>query len=154
MTVTVLTCEDFADSVKKQIQIWQKVFGIDVKIKVETRETAIKMMNSGNYQIAFLPVTITATNTAEYFRTFMSDSDYNITGYRNSNYDALINSLTTSMSQDKENEVYKSCEQSLITYGVVVPVFTEASYFITGKDTSGIYSFSESEVYFRNGIID
>ena len=153
MTVTVLTCEDFADSVKKQIQIWQRVFGIDVKIRIETRETAVSMMNSGDYQIAFLPVTITATNTAEYFRTFMSDSDYNVTGYKNSNYDALINSITNSMTNEEECGVYKSCEQSLITYGVVVPAFTEASYFITGKDVSGIYSFSESEVYFRNGTL-
>ena len=154
MTITVLTCDDFADTVKKQIQIWQRVFGIDVKIQTEKRETAISLMNSGRYQIAFLPVTITATNTAEFYRTFMSDSDYNITGYKNSNYDALINSLTNSMSKEEENAVYKSCEQSLITYAVVVPAYTEASYFITGKDVSGIYSFSESEVYFRNGILE
>lgn len=154
MTVTVLTCEDFADSVKKQIQIWQRVFGIDVKIQVEKRETAINMMFNGNYQIAFLPVNITASNTAEFYRTFMSDSDYNVTGYKNANYDSLINSLTNSMSDEEEYAVYKSCEQSLITYGVIVPAFTEASYFITGKDTSGVYSFSESEVYFRNGIAE
>lgn len=152
MTVNVLTTEDFADSIKKQIQIWQRVFGIDVKIQIESRETAAKMLTSGNYQIAFLPVTVTATNTAEYFRTFMSDSDYNVSGYANSNYDELINSLTESMSDEEKNEVYKSCEQSLISHGVVIPAFTEASYFITSKDISGIYSFSESEVYFRNTI--
>lgn len=152
MTVTVLTTEDFADSVKKQIQIWQRVFGTDVKIQVESRETAVNMLISGNYQIAFLPVTVTATNTAEFFRTFMTVSDYNVAGYANSNYDALINSLTKTMTEDEKAEVYKSCEQSLISYGVVIPAFTEASYFVTGKDVEGIYSFSESEVYFRNGL--
>ncbi len=151
MTVSVLTTEDFADCVKKQIQLWQKIFGIDVKIQIETRETAVKLMSSGNYQIAFLPVTATATNTAEYFRTFMSTSDYNVTGYANSNYDSLINSLTDTMTEKQKNEVYKSCEQTLISHGVVVPAFTEASYFITSADVSGVYSFSESEIYFRNG---
>ncbi len=152
MAVTVLTTEDFADSVKKQIQIWQRVFGIDVKIQVESRETAVNMLNSGNYQVAFLPVTVTATNTAEFFRTFMTGSDYNVAGYANSNYDNLINSLTKTMTQEQKAEVYKSCEQTLISYGVVIPAFTEASYFVTGKGVSGIYSFSESEVYFRNGL--
>lgn len=152
MTVTVLTTEDFSDSVKKQIQIWQRVFGTDVKIQVESRESAVNMLISGNYQIAFLPVTVTATNTAEFFRTFMTVSDYNVAGYANSNYDALINSLTKTMTEDEKAEVYKSCEQSLISYGVVIPAFTEASYFVTGKDVEGIYSFSESEVYFRNGL--
>ena len=151
MTVTVLTTEDFADGVKKQIQIWQKVFGIDVKIQVESRETAVSMLHSGNYQVAFLPVNVTATNTAELFRTFMTNSDYNVTGYANENYDALINSLTKNMSQDERNEVFKSCEQSLISYGVMIPAFTEASYFITSTESDGIYSFSEGEVYFRNG---
>lgn len=153
MAITVLTTEDFADSVKKQIQIWQRVFGTDVKIQVESRETAVNMLISGNYQIAFLPVTVTATNTAEFFRTFMTVSDYNVTGYANSNYDELINSLTKTMTESEKAEVYKSCEQSLISYGVVIPAFTEASYFVTGKDVEGIYSFSESEVYFRNGKI-
>lgn len=152
MAVTVLTTEDFADSVKKQIQIWQRVFGTDVKIQIESRETAVNMLLSGNYQVAFLPVTVTATNTAEFFRTFMTGSDYNVAGYANSNYDNLINSLTKTMTDEQKIEVYKSCEQSLISYGVVIPAFTEASYFVTGKDVSGIYSFSESEVYFRNGL--
>ncbi len=150
--VTVLTTEDFADSVKKQLQIWQQNFGIDVKIKAEKPETAKAMFESGKYQIAFLPLNIKASNTAEFFRTFLSDSDYNITSFTNNNYDELINSLTNSMTQDEENTVYKSCEQSLITYGVVVPAFTQATYFVTGKDFSGIYSFSESEIYFRNAV--
>ena len=153
MTITVLTTEDFADSVKKQIQIWQRVFGIDVKIQVESRETAVKMLNSGNYQIAFLPVAVTATNTAEFFRMFTTSSDYNVTGYANSNYDNLINSLNKTMTDVEKTEVYKSCEQTLISYGVMIPAFTEASYFVTGKEVNGIYSFSESEVYFRNGLI-
>lgn len=153
LTVTVLTTEDFADNVKKQIQVWQRVFGLDVKIDVQSRETAVGMLYSGNYQIAFLPMTVTATNTAEYFRNFMSSSDYNVAGYKNSNYDELINSLSGNMTEQQKTEVYKSCEQSLISHGVVVPAFTEASYFVTGKNVSGIYSFSESEVYFRNGTI-
>ncbi len=149
--VTVLTSEDFADSVKKQLQIWQKVFGIDVKIRSETRETALKLFADGDYEIAFLPVSVSATNTAEYFRMFTSGSDYNVTGYSNVNYDNLINSMTDNMSLDKKTEIYKSCEQTLIAHGVVVPAFTEASYFVLGKGTYGIYSFSEGEVYFRNG---
>ena len=152
-TVTVLTTEDFAQGVTKQIQLWQRVFGLDIKIDVQSREKAVSMLNSGNYQIAFLPVTVTATNTAEYFRTFMSASDYNVSGYKNSNYDALINSLSGQMTEEQEIDVYKSCEQSLISHAVVIPAFTEASYFVTGKGVSGIYSFSESEVYFRNGTL-
>ena len=153
MTVTVLTAEDFADSVKKQIQIWQRVFGLDVKINIQTREDALKLLKSGNYQIAFLPVSVSATNTAEYFRTFKSDSTYNVTGYANSAYDSKLNSLSDSMTQDEKNSIFAQCEQTLINQAVVIPAFTEASYFIQGKDVSGIYSFSSSEVYFRNGTI-
>lgn len=153
MTVTVLTTENFADSVKKQIQIWQRVFGLDVKINIQTREDAAKLFKAGDYQIAFLPVSVTATNTAEYFRTFKSDSTYNVTGYQNTAYDNLLNSLSDSMTQDEKNNVFAKCEQTLIYDAVVIPAFTEASYFIQGKDVSGIYSFSSSEVYFRNGTI-
>ncbi len=152
MTVTVLTTEDFAESVKKQIQIWQRVFGIDVKSIEKTPEEAQKMFADGTYQIAFLPINITAGNTAEFFRTFLTDSDYNITGFSNSSYDKTINSLTNFMTTQQENAIYETCEQTLISDGVTVPVFTEASYFITGKDFSGIYSFSKSEVYFRNAV--
>lgn len=149
--VTVLTTEDFEEGVKKQIQIWQRVFGIDVKINVQTREIAQNLFNSGNYQIAFLPVSITASNTAEFFRTFKSDSSYNITSYTNEYYDSLINSLTDTMTDEQKNNLFKKCEQTVISDAVVIPVYTEASYFILGKGVSGIYSFSNSEIYFRNG---
>ncbi len=153
LTVTVLTTEDFAEGVTKQIQLWQRIFGLDVKIETESREKAAERLKSGDYIIAFLPMTVTATNTAEYFRSFMSMSDYNVAGYKNKNYDELINSLSGNMTEQQRTDVYKSCEQSLISHGVVIPAFTEASYFVEGKDITGIYSFSESEVYFRNGII-
>ncbi len=154
VTVTVLTTEDFADGIKKQIQIWQRVFGIDVKINVQTRENAQKMFESGDYEVAFLPISITASNTAEFFRTFKSDSSYNITGYTNEYYDSLINSLTETMTDEQKNNIFKKCEQSIISDGVIIPAFTEASYFILGKGVSGIYSFSNSEIYFRNGTMN
>lgn len=152
MTVTVLTTEDFADSVKRQIQIWQKVFGADIKIRTETREKALELFDSGDYEIAFLPYTTHASNTSEFFRNFTTDSDYNITSYANSNYDELISSVTMNMSKQDKEEIYKRCEQSLISHAAVVPAFTEESYFVTGKDVTGIYSFSDSEIYFRKGI--
>lgn len=151
MTVTVLTCDDFAESVTKQIQVWQRVFGVDVKIRVETREDAQKLFASGDFEIAFLPVSIESTNTAEFFRAFTTDSTYNVTGYANPNYDALLSSLSDTMTDEEQTEVYKSCEQSLVSHGVVIPAFTEASYFILGENVTGIYSFSKNEVYFRNG---
>lgn len=151
MTVTVLTSDDFAESVTKQIQIWQRVFGVDVKIRTESREEAQKLFASGDFEIAFLPVSVEATNTAEFFRTFTTDSTYNVTGYANPNYDALLSSLSDTMTDEEQTEVYKSCEQSLISHGVVIPAFTEASYFILGENVTGIYSFSKNEVYFRNG---
>lgn len=153
VTVTVLTTPDFEECVKKQIQIWQRVFGIDVKIDVQPREDAQKLLYSDKYQVAFLPVSVTASNTAEFFRTFKSDSSYNVTGYTNENYDNLINSLTDTMSDEQKNNIFKKCEQTVISDGAVIPVCTEASYFILGKNAEGIYSFSNSEIYFRNGYV-
>ena len=112
------------------------------------------MLESGDYQVAFLPISITASNTAEFFKTFKSDSSYNITGYTNEYYDSLINSLTETMTDEQKNNLFKNCEQSIISDGVMIPAFTEASYFILGKGVSGIYSFSNSEIYFRNGTIN
>ena len=153
ITVTVLTTPDFEECVKKQIQLWQRVFGIDVKIDVQTKEDAKKLFNAGKYQIAFLPVSVTASNTAEFFRTFRSDSSYNVTGYTNENFDTLINSLTDTMSDEQKNNIFKKCEQMVISDGAVIPVCTEASYFVTGNEAEGIYSFSNSEIYFRNGYV-
>ncbi|MCD7775336.1 MAG: ABC transporter substrate-binding protein, partial [Clostridiales bacterium] len=153
ITVTVLTAEDFSESVIKQIQVWQRVFGIDVKIKTETRENAVSLMQSGDYEIAFLPVEFSAFNTSEYFKSYVSDSAYNITAYSSEDYDSLVNSITNSMSDDEKISVYKECEQMLISDGVVIPAYTEASYFVQGKGVSGIYSVSEEEIYFRLGTI-
>ena len=153
MTVTVLTTEDFADSVIKQIQIWQRVFGIDVKIQTETRENAVKLFNSGKYEIAFIPFDIESSKVLDFLRSFTTGFSENITGYSNTEYDGKVKTVTSSMSDSEKNEIYKSCEQMLISDGLTVPLYTEASYFVTGKDVTGIYELSEGEVYFRNGII-
>ena len=153
INVTVLTTPDFEAGVKKQIQIWQRVFGMDVKINVQPEEEALRLFNAGNYQLAFLPATITSSNTAEYFRTFRTDSAYNVSGYSNEFYDNLIDSLTNTMTDEQKTNLFRKCEQTVISDGAVIPVFTEASYFITGKESSGIYSFSSGEIYFRNGTV-
>lgn len=152
-TVTILTCDDFSDGVKEQIQLWQKILGIDVKIKSLERQEALALFNAGDYELAFMPLSVTAGSSAEFFRMFASSSDYNVAGYENPDYDKALNSMSLDMDSQKISEVYKNLEQTLISDCVVVPAFTEASYFVVNSDVQGVYSFSDGEVYFRDAVL-
>ncbi|MCR5781913.1 MAG: peptide ABC transporter substrate-binding protein [Clostridia bacterium] len=150
VSVTLLTTEDMADAAREQIQIWQRVLGLNVSVRTMTAGDAAVRFRNRNYELCLLPMTINTSGTTDLFRLFTTGNTYNYPGYMNSNYDKLVNSITANLSDDEKITKYKECEQTLISHAVVVPVFTEASYFVANKSIAGLQYVSDGEIYFNN----
>ncbi len=150
VSVTLLTTEDMSDDAREQIQIWQRVLGINVSVQpMSVGDAAVRFRNR-NYEICLLPMTVNTSGTTDLFRLFTTGNTYNYPGYMNSNYDKLVNSITADLSDEEKIKKYKECEQTLISHAVVVPVFTEASYFVANKSIAGLQYVSDGEIYFNN----
>lgn len=147
-TVTVLTTDYMSESVQKQIQLWQKDFGIDVKINALPEEDAVNSYESGDYQVCFLPRAIGSYTTEDYFTTFSSESAENYENYKNDGYDKILSSVDNSMTQDEKQSVFAELEQTVISDAVVYPVFSESVYFVSDASASNAVCRSEGEIYF------
>jgi len=152
--VTVLTTEEFAPQVKLQIQKWQKALGIDVKIKTDTLENVNSAVKNGEYQISFCPVAYNSGRVYAMLGSFTSESSSNLMNYKNSDYDLLFASVRNASDSDSRAAVFKKLEQKLIDDCVLLPVLTQNSCLVMNADVSGVYALSQSEVYFRNAIIN
>ncbi|MCR4780773.1 MAG: hypothetical protein K5876_06735, partial [Ruminiclostridium sp.] len=152
MAVTLLTTEDMADAAREQIQIWQRVLGLNVSVRTMTAGDAAVRFRNRNYDLCLLPMTINTSGTTDLFRLFTTGNTYNYPGYMNSNYDKLVTSITADLSEAEKIKKYKECEQTLVSHAVVVPVFTEASYFVANKKIAGLQYVSDGEIYFNNAV--
>ena len=126
------------------------MLGINVSVQpMSVGDAAVRFRNR-NYEICLLPMTVNTSGTTDLFRLFTTGNTYNYPGYMNSNYDKLVNSITADLSDEEKIKKYKECEQTLISHAVVVPVFTEASYFVANKSIAGLQYVSDGEIYFNN----
>ena len=153
-SVTILTSEEYADGVREQIQLLQRVLGLNVTVKALPLADALYAFRNRNYECALLPITVNTSGTTDLFRLFTTGNAYNYAGYMNSNYDKLVNSVTADLSNEEMITKYKECEQTLISHAVLVPMFTEASYFASNKHITGLVYVSDGEIYFNNAAFD
>lgn len=153
LTLTVLTVPALEDTVKKQCQRWQRVFGTDVKTKTVEPADAFDELQYGDYQIAFLPCALGSLSDAELFSRFLSGSSGNPVSMNDKAYDGLFTAITDGMTDEQKLVAYQDCEQRILSEGYVVPVFTTATYFVCGRGVSGIEAVSPEEVYFLWGDI-
>ena len=153
-SVTILTSEEYADGVREQIQILQRVLGLNVTVKALPLADAAYAFRNRNYECALLPITVNTSGTTDLFRLFTTGNAYNYAGYMNGNYDTLVSSVTAALSDDEKIKKYKECEQTLVSHAVLVPMFTESSYFAANKHISGLVYVSDGEIYFNNAAFD
>ena len=149
--LTVVTTEEFASQVRKQIQLWQSALSIDVKLEtVETVSELEELVESGEYQIAFCPLEYSVGSVSEFLATF-SQAASSVIGFSSEEFDTLLETLATAASSDETTEILVELEQMIIDSGCVVPYLTQSSYFVLGKGVSGVYALSASQIFFKYG---
>lgn len=149
--ITVLCEKEDEDAVRRVMQEWQRILGINVNFSVKTAEAeAVKSaVNSKNYQVALYSYEAQTDNAYEYFGNFTSGSPYNITGFDGFGMEEIIAKL---YSGDEKNyiSVYSSIESKLSAASLVIPVCNENTYFVCTKNVRGVIYFSGSDkLYFH-----
>ncbi|MBR3766750.1 MAG: peptide ABC transporter substrate-binding protein [Clostridia bacterium] len=148
----VLLCEKrYEDAMRRLLQEWQRILGIYVNFSVKTGTPAEvkKAVETGNYQIAFYDYKAETDSAYGYFGTFTANSPYNITGFNGFGMEELLGKLYCG-NEENFRSVYASVESKLSSASVIIPVWTENTYFVCTKDISGILYFSGCDkLYFH-----
>lgn len=149
--ISVLCEQRYEDAMRKLLQQWQKILGISVNLSVKTASASEieRAMRNGEYQIAFYNYKATTDSAYQFFGTFTAASPDNFTSFPGQGMEELIARLYSG-DEDNLRSVYQSIESKLSSASVLIPVWSESSYFVCTKDISGVLFFSGSDkLYFH-----
>lgn len=148
-----LKCEKrFETALKKQLQHWQKLFGTSFIINVEcvSGEQLAADVKSGDYDIAFYPVGAPSVSAAAFFDGFLSGAEGNIFGTDDEELDSAVRAYAGAASDDR-SEAYTRVCAGIASNAVILPVWSESTYFVCAKDVGGVILLpGEDSVYFYN----
>lgn len=149
--ISVLCTKEDEDTVRRVMQEWQRILGINVNFSVKsvTSSQLSSSVNSGEYQVALYSYSSETDSAYEYFGSFTADSPYNITGYNGLGMEELIAKLYSS-DEKGYHSVYSSIESKLSAESLVIPVCSESTYFVCTRDVRDVIYFSGNDkLYFH-----
>lgn len=132
-------------------QNWQQALSVFVNIVPLPRDELMTRIRTGDYRMALLPLQSATNSPDNVLQKFTSGSTENYTGFHNEEFDAFL--MQASQSHDKQTilDNYASAEEILLNQAVAIPLLTEKTYFIIGKDVSGVEFFPYGgRVYFKD----
>ena len=157
VSVTVKCTAEFELTVRKQVQVWQRLFGKDLSIGIEVTETE-KLetdLTNGEYQLALGAYRTATSFTTKFLQGFTKDKKENIPGFSSEEYDLIINNMHSS---DNDSEIVDACrnaENYLMERGVVYPVFKGCDLFVKPKNVYDIFVYPAGEnVSFLKGRVE
>ena len=145
ITVTVLCPEKMDLAVRKQLQLWQKVFGISFAVSVTnmTDKEIATAVSLGNYQIALSCVSSDKTNADAFLSDFREGGPFR---FNSKTYRGTIDQLKT---VESDEEILTGCytaEDYILKQGVFFPLYTLTTKFVVSKDAEGIYIINSSRI--------
>ena len=147
--IAVLCEKKDEDTVRRVMQEWQRILGINVNFSVKTAEKdkLEQAVKSGNYQVALYNLRSETEEAYEYFGSFTAASPYNVTKFDGFGMEELIAKLCSS---DEKGflSVYSSIESKLYSASLIIPVCNENTYFVCTKDVRDVIYFSGSDKLF------
>jgi len=104
--------------------MWKKNLGVDVKTENQEWAVFIENRQNLNYQIARAGWSADYNDPMTFIDMWTSNSGNNTTGFKNAEYDKLVQDAKTSSENAKRNEDFKKAEEILIKDNqVLMPLY-------------------------------
>lgn len=131
---------------KTLLQQWQRVLGVQFSVTLRTVEESelLRSVQNGTFEMAFCPLTATSVRASDFIAALQKDNPF---GYTSPEFEKAAEALTRRTGDIAALTL--ACEKQLLEDAVILPVYHGDSYFVTHKDTRGIYFYSSpANVYF------
>ncbi len=116
--------------------------GIKITPQVYDSQTVMDLLKSGDYDLCCVSINIMNIGDPESHLTtyFTSDGTYNSFGFRNAEFDAIVEELSATSDADARVELVKEAEQILMDESVCIYFCYPIMNFVTTSNVSGITS--------------
>lgn len=156
MSLTVLCDKKDSEILRRQLQRWQRIFGIRLEIKLEETDaqTLESRVAGSSWEIAFYPLRVSSDEAGALFGRFVTDSSSPLTGTANEDIDKKTAEYTASTGDERSRLFTEICS-ALISDGAVLPVWKETSCFVCTDGVHGVYAGAGADRrYFENAYIN
>lgn len=147
ITLSLLCIEEHKTLIKKLIQDWQDVFGIEFSVSIVTMEKSElqKRIYNGNYELAFAPVFANEFLASEFLNRFGTGSFGNVANYSSPIYDTMLEDIRRAKNKESLLALCKEAEKHLINDGIIFPVYFEDSYIAISEKVEDLYFYPSGE---------
>ncbi len=153
ISLTILTSEEYADLIKRQMQNWQRVFGLRCIVRIETvSDSQLRSrVAKGEYELAFCPLSVSSPDALRFLQSFSANNPNNCIFLSDENYEDLLNKAKAATDVSIQREYIREAADYLQTNACILPVFSESAYLVQTTGVSGVYCCSgPARVYFSN----
>ena len=116
---------------------WHDTLGVFVNIEPLDAATLQSRIAAKDYDLALCPIKA-AYDSPEAILSQLFGAG-SLTGWEDNQLDLYLTQANRAASVSYSAASYLSAEQSLIHNGVAIPLYYETSYYLTGKDVSGLH---------------
>lgn len=150
VSVTVICLTDHEEVVRSLMQGWQSQLGVRFNVKVEPLDAAQlkSRVESGDYQMAFYPLSYSSITAFNGLQRFTSDNANNVCNYADPIYDNVVSVIKSVSGKKATIDATLAAEKHLISECVLVPVCEKSEYYGVGKGVSGIISNPTGEIFY------
>jgi len=147
VSISLLCTKEHQTLLKKLIQEWQKLFGIEFSVSIVTmeRDELQKRVYNGNYELAFAPIFADEFLAADFLNRFGTENYGNVANYSSGAYDSMLDSIRKANNKDALLTLCRDAETHLINNGIIFPVYFEDSYTVVNSNVEGIYFYPSGE---------
>jgi len=121
------------------ISSWQKVLGAYINIQtVSSLDTLTKDLKSGNFTVAFVPISSSNGSVATFLKQFTSNSSQNYYGFADNNYDSIVSGISTCMDTAQLSQLINNAQNILMSDPFIIPIFSSPTTFAYSNTFSDI----------------
>lgn len=148
-TVFIADVDNHANYLAHYQQMWQQEISTFLNMQELSTQELLNRVSNGNFSIAIIPITLSEPNPYWFFNQFTSQSTRNYVGYQNTAYDTLLTQALSAATTEQQANLLSQCEQMLIDDAVIVPLYTQTSYYAANQSI-GHYAISpfHNRIYF------
>ncbi len=121
-------------------EMWRRELGVSVRINSMEQATLLTNRRMLDYQILRSEWVADYLDAKSFLDVFRSDSNNNHTGWKNSNYDALLFEADRTADPAARNSLMQRAESILLTDAPIIPVFYYTSVRLVHPAVQGWHS--------------
>ena len=117
---------------------WQRTLSAFFSVETLPEDKIRTLVAKGDFDIALLPVTMSASDTSLLFAQFLSGEGNNLPRYANPQFDSFVNTALSATSASTQAEALRSAETLLLSDAAVTPLAFQTNYFYLSPTLSGV----------------